>query len=183
MEATQEIQIRTSLGRCPYCHDRVEVSDRSACMNCLAAHHRECWQDNGSCAACGGREALLPFDPADAVVGYEAACQQLGVSKPELEVFVFRELLSPVQQGSTCGFRKADLDKIAPNVWKLRRELEPRERTEPIGRLQALAIAIAMTAGLGLFKLVAERTGLEALTWFPLIILLATLVRGQRLAQ
>lgn len=40
--------------KCPYCHDDISssVTNRS-CGQCSAEHHRECWNELGSCSSCG----------------------------------------------------------------------------------------------------------------------------------
>jgi hypothetical protein len=47
-------------GRCAYCHDAVETSERMACTRCLAVHHAECWSADHRCASCGTSAALTP---------------------------------------------------------------------------------------------------------------------------
>lgn len=41
--------------RCPYCHDDLP-RDRAAtaCQDCEAAHHAECWAEHGRCGSCAG---------------------------------------------------------------------------------------------------------------------------------
>jgi hypothetical protein len=40
---------------CPYCNTEIEETDpnKTACPTCGAAHHGECWQENGGCTVFG----------------------------------------------------------------------------------------------------------------------------------
>jgi hypothetical protein len=53
-------KLASNRSRCPYCHEevRVERADWVACEGCLARHHRACWSERGSCAACHSQGAL-----------------------------------------------------------------------------------------------------------------------------
>ncbi|RMG08683.1 MAG: PDZ domain-containing protein [Planctomycetota bacterium] len=65
--------MRVRANRCPFCHEdaRADDLDAVACAQCLARHHRSCWDEGGACAACGG-EALLSRN-AEAERGARAA--------------------------------------------------------------------------------------------------------------
>lgn len=52
------IHIASSSTRCAFCHDQVQLLDRSVCAICLAMHHLECWREHGSCAACRATKVL-----------------------------------------------------------------------------------------------------------------------------
>jgi type II secretory pathway component PulF len=54
-----EAKVEVKVGRCAYCHDRVNPTERVACSACLAVHHRACWAGDGACAACGENKALV----------------------------------------------------------------------------------------------------------------------------
>ncbi len=55
---------RAQPGRCAYCKDAVELSQRAACAACLAVHHEGCWSEHGRCAACGVEEVLRRATPS-----------------------------------------------------------------------------------------------------------------------
>jgi hypothetical protein len=61
----QKVHVGGSRVRCPYCHDDVlaEASDWVACAGCLARHHRSCWDEGGSCSACGAADPLVRATP------------------------------------------------------------------------------------------------------------------------
>lgn len=44
-----------SLATCPYCHDDVQELTGTACAQCLARHHEECWAAHAACSSCGAR--------------------------------------------------------------------------------------------------------------------------------
>jgi hypothetical protein len=56
----EDIVVRASPVRCPYCHDELSV-ERAAwvvCRSCLARHHEGCWRESKTCASCGHALAL-----------------------------------------------------------------------------------------------------------------------------
>lgn len=62
----ERTEVRAQLGRCPYCHVEVVVSDtKQACPRCAAWHHASCWSEHGGCTVCP-REAKPP-QPGDGV--------------------------------------------------------------------------------------------------------------------
>lgn len=62
----ERTEVRAQLGRCPYCHVEVVVSDtKQACPRCAAWHHVSCWSEHGGCTVCP-REAKPP-QPGDGV--------------------------------------------------------------------------------------------------------------------
>lgn len=52
---TIQVQGATRSERCPYCHTDV-VEAEVTCAECLARHHRECWDEHQECASCGAVE-------------------------------------------------------------------------------------------------------------------------------
>ncbi len=49
-----QIDVRTPERRCPYCHDEIgQTLARTACQNCEAWHHSDCWNGHGGCSSCG----------------------------------------------------------------------------------------------------------------------------------
>lgn len=52
---------------CPYCRDDLTTLDNpspvTACANCGATHHTECWQECGRCASCKFRSVGTPRLP------------------------------------------------------------------------------------------------------------------------
>ena len=53
------IIVKVKHPRCPYCHDAVLTGDeKSACPDCMAWHHKECYQDHKACSACGRKETV-----------------------------------------------------------------------------------------------------------------------------
>src|SRR5271155_4603745 len=56
------IEVDRSPTRCPYCHDDVKPAEDAwvVCTDCLARHHKECWQDSARCASCGQKNYLEP---------------------------------------------------------------------------------------------------------------------------
>jgi WD40 repeat protein len=62
-DSRQDLVVRGSPARCPYCHDRLS-EDWVACESCVAKHHRGCWDEHGRCATCGGSESLRPVKAA-----------------------------------------------------------------------------------------------------------------------
>jgi hypothetical protein len=60
------VRVRGGEQRCPYCHDEIgQTLDRTACQNCEAWHHSECWSGHGGCSSCG---YVRPGDAARAPV-------------------------------------------------------------------------------------------------------------------
>ncbi len=58
--ATSEVQ------RCPFCHSSVspETEDLVACKQCLARHHRACWDESHRCSSCSGTVPLVAQERA-----------------------------------------------------------------------------------------------------------------------
>ncbi len=120
----ERLQIATTAGRCPYCHDSVPVAERAACAACLAPHHQECWREQGACAACGDARALVPevgAAGADDLVDEDL----LGVAQAGARLQVHRSvLLRLVSEGALraktidgeLGFDPADLDALRPRL-------------------------------------------------------------------
>lgn len=54
--------------RCPFCHEEcASAKDACACAECLARHHRGCWDESRGCASCRGTRLLeLAKQPAEA---------------------------------------------------------------------------------------------------------------------
>lgn len=54
--------------RCPYCRDDLTtpgvVPSITACANCSASHHTECWRECGRCASCKYTQIGGPRLPA-----------------------------------------------------------------------------------------------------------------------
>lgn len=50
-----QVQGASRSERCPYCHTDV-VEAEVTCADCLARHHRECWDEHQECASCGAVE-------------------------------------------------------------------------------------------------------------------------------
>ncbi|MDC3379033.1 hypothetical protein OAX78_01965 [Planctomycetota bacterium] len=75
MSERERERVKVPGDRCPYCHDEVErsASDKLACNECMAWHHSSCWQEHGSCAACGANRTGVatgtPLVPTRAVGG------------------------------------------------------------------------------------------------------------------
>lgn len=57
----QDLQLRGSPTRCPFCHDDVALDEANwvACAGCLARHHASCWNEHGCCGSCGSTETLV----------------------------------------------------------------------------------------------------------------------------
>lgn len=57
-----KVEIDKSPTRCPYCHENVKLAEDVwvVCADCLARHHKECWQDAARCCACGQTAHLEP---------------------------------------------------------------------------------------------------------------------------
>ncbi len=63
----RERQRLGELGSCPYCHETVRMADdKTACEQCAAWHHRECWSEHGACSACGHQRGPSGLAPAPA---------------------------------------------------------------------------------------------------------------------
>lgn len=62
----------TELPSCPYCRFEVRAEDAVTCDACQAAHHVDCWDDNGGCAVYGCVNSPKP-DAADEVHPAKAA--------------------------------------------------------------------------------------------------------------
>lgn len=59
--------------RCPYCHDSIQpdgLEQAVVCGQCLARHHRDCW--DGRCGACSATVALGRLDLGVAVAAGDA---------------------------------------------------------------------------------------------------------------
>jgi hypothetical protein len=65
----------TEVTRCPYCHSSVaETEEQVACKQCLARHHRSCWDEGHRCASCSattplvaaGGDVIAPVEPVTA---------------------------------------------------------------------------------------------------------------------
>lgn len=56
------IEVNRSPTKCPYCHDDVRPAEDAwvVCSDCLARHHKECWQDSARCSSCGQTSFLEP---------------------------------------------------------------------------------------------------------------------------
>jgi membrane-associated protease RseP (regulator of RpoE activity) len=55
--------VRVNANRCPFCHDDVvrdADTENVVCGGCLARHHSACWEESGSCSACGASRPLSP---------------------------------------------------------------------------------------------------------------------------
>ena len=49
----EQLNIKSTARRCPYCHDQVGMDgDKAVCNDCLAVTHIECWEEIGSCPSC-----------------------------------------------------------------------------------------------------------------------------------
>lgn len=61
-EKPPKVEVDRSPTRCPYCHDNVHPAQDAwvVCSDCLARHHKECWQDAPRCGACGQTSYLEP---------------------------------------------------------------------------------------------------------------------------
>jgi F-box protein 11 len=57
-----QIEVGRSPTRCPYCHDDVKPAESGwvVCRDCLARHHKECWEDSARCSSCGQTTYLEP---------------------------------------------------------------------------------------------------------------------------
>lgn len=54
------LNIKAKHPPCPYCHGPVEPRQtKAACDSCMAWHHKECWEEHGSCSACAFSEPPL----------------------------------------------------------------------------------------------------------------------------
>lgn len=62
----------TEIPSCPYCRFEVRNEDAVTCDACRAAHHVDCWDDNGGCAVYGCVNSPKP-DVADEVHPAKAA--------------------------------------------------------------------------------------------------------------
>lgn len=69
--APPRVNVAMSRVRCPYCHDDVapEAGEWVACAGCLSRHHEPCWDEGGSCSACGAEGRLAPSAPRREGVG------------------------------------------------------------------------------------------------------------------
>ncbi|HBP20397.1 MAG TPA: hypothetical protein DEA08_21720 [Planctomycetes bacterium] len=66
------MQIKAKHPPCPYCHGPVEPrAIKAACDGCMAWHHKECWDEHGTCAACAFPEPPL-VAPAFEIPSQEA---------------------------------------------------------------------------------------------------------------
>ena len=59
------VHVQGSPTRCAYCHDSVEVEERTACKACVAVHHIDCWRQDRCCAACGSTLSFRTEASAD----------------------------------------------------------------------------------------------------------------------
>src|SRR5579859_1737518 len=57
-----KVEVNRSPTRCPYCHEDVKPAQDAwvVCADCLARHHKDCWQDGGRCSSCGQTGFLEP---------------------------------------------------------------------------------------------------------------------------
>jgi hypothetical protein len=63
--ASSEVQ------RCPFCHSSVAAEEEQvACKQCLARHHRACWEEAQRCASCAAASPLVA--PGDVVASVPA---------------------------------------------------------------------------------------------------------------
>jgi hypothetical protein len=51
---------------CAYCHSALDRNTAPLCSECRAAHHEECWEENGGCAVLGCLAAPAIETPATA---------------------------------------------------------------------------------------------------------------------
>jgi len=118
MESRTQPTIRTSHGRCPYCHDKVELDDRVACAACLAAHHQACWSEHLRCATCAHEAALSGEGPR--LLSTAEVCDALGISPAELEVLFFKHALSAHRLPSGArGIDPEDVVRVRPHLNRL----------------------------------------------------------------
>jgi len=63
--------------RCPFCHASVASAEAFvACAGCLAKHHPACWDEGGTCAACGGERRLIDEGSVPDVLRASAAARR-----------------------------------------------------------------------------------------------------------
>ncbi len=57
-----KVEVGRSPTRCPYCHENLNPAEDVwvVCTDCLARHHKECWQDSARCCSCGQTGFLEP---------------------------------------------------------------------------------------------------------------------------
>jgi len=67
--------------RCPYCHSSVapEAEDWVACKQCLARHHRACWDEGHRCASCSATTPLVAEAPPRALAAGDVIAPLVGV--------------------------------------------------------------------------------------------------------
>lgn len=58
-EDVERDDVRLRVNRCPFCHDEVSKEASVVCQGCLGRQHAECWEEAGSCSACGGSTRMV----------------------------------------------------------------------------------------------------------------------------
>lgn len=90
--------VNHSILRCPYCHDVVTIqSSKKACEQCMAWHHKECWNETGRCSTCQFGDSHSPSNPPSRMVlqtkasvrsfeaeGQRKICHTAGCNHPAL---------------------------------------------------------------------------------------------------
>lgn len=168
-----EVQVNVSSLRCPYCHDKVELAQRCACAECLAAHHLDCWAEHPQCASCGSEEQLVPArgghtrqqrvpwlrktrqqgpvdfelpDPCHA----PAAATYLGVTLLELNRLISSGQLSARQVGNELVFNPEAVRALRPRLGELRLARERAKRRENLADTVRLSVFTLALCGVGL---------------------------------
>jgi hypothetical protein len=58
-DESEKIKVHNKPNRCPYCHSGCSPDDENiVCNDCLARHHRECWEESGACVTCSSTNAM-----------------------------------------------------------------------------------------------------------------------------
>jgi len=194
-EAPPELQVTVSSLRCPYCHDKVELAQRCACAECLAAHHLDCWAEHPQCASCGSEEQLVPArggharqqrvpwlrkarqqgpaefelpDPCHA----PAAATYLGVTLLELNRLISSGQLSARQAGNEVVFNPEAVRALRPRLGQLRLARERALRRRNQASLFRAALFVLALCGLGL-GFAGVNGWIVVALWVPFLLVFA----------
>lgn len=111
-----QVRVANRQNQCPFCREMVNVAQPHAvCSVCLTRHHRECWQEHGSCAVfgCGSSTVLRASgESAPAIVRSRTAPVVPGRSAA-VAVIVGVALLIAVGSGVFVVFlNRGDVHKV-----------------------------------------------------------------------
>lgn len=148
MEQTHTI-VNNSAPRCPYCHETVDVqSTKLACLDCMAWHHRECWDEHGKCSSCGSK---IEDDP---ILSHSNQGPKTAVETPNQS--------SPNLQSQTCSHKNCQSHRQTPVRVKAYKEFCTEHatlRAQHQAKIHNVVIVllVAMTLAAPTFSYITEK--------------------------